>query len=90
MVVTRVVLSFVLSSGSIVVGGYTSVNDGSSIAGQNVKGWSDGSPMPLPVPKNGSLVADGSPMPLPEPKGGALVADGSPMPLPEPKAVGIA
>lgn len=72
MVQKRVVLSFILLAGSIVVPGY-----------QSVKQWSDGSPMPLPKPTGSvSVVADGSPMPLPKPT--ALSADGSPMPIPKP------
>jgi len=59
MVQKRVVLSFILLAGSIVVPGY-----------QSVKQWSDGSPMPIPKPTAvGGLLADGSPMPIPKPTG---------------------
>ena len=59
MVQKRVVLSFILLAGSIVVPAY-----------QSVKHWSDGSPMPIPKPTAaGSLLADGSPMPIPKPPG---------------------
>jgi hypothetical protein len=75
MVQKRVVLSFILLVGPIVVPGY-----------QSVKQWSDGSPMPIPKPTAiGNLVADGSPMPIPKPT--ALAADGSPMPIPKPTGV---
>jgi hypothetical protein len=57
MVQKRVVLSFILLAGSILVPRY-----------QTVKQWSDGSPMPIPKPTAvGSLVTDGSPMPIPKP-----------------------
>lgn len=81
----RVVLGFILLGGFIVVLGNSRVNCSLVREGQSARAWSDGSPMPLPEPKKGLLVADGSPMPLPEPKKQVLVADGSPMPLPEPK-----
>jgi len=72
MVQKRVVPSFILLAGSIVVPGY-----------QSVKQWSDGSPMPIPKPTGAvSMMADGSPMPIPKPT--ALAADGSPMPIPKP------
>jgi hypothetical protein len=70
---TRVVLSFMLLAGSIVV-----------LGEQSVKQWSDGSPMPIPKPTAASLVSDGSPMSIPKPT--ALTADGSPMPIPKPTA----
>jgi hypothetical protein len=75
MVQKRVVLSFILLAGSIVVPGY-----------QPVKQWSDGSPMPIPKPTRAvRLTADGSPMPIPKPT--AFAADGSPMPIPKPTGV---
>ena len=80
----RLALSFALLAGSIVVPGYTAVNDGSVQKSESSKEWSDGSPMPLPKPKGGGLVADGSPMPLPKPKDGGLAVDGLPMPIPKP------
>jgi len=89
MLQTRVALSLALLCGSIVVPGNKPVNVGAVHSDKNSTQWADGSPMPLPKPKDGGgLVADGSPMPLPKPKGGGLlVADGSPMPLPKPTGI---
>ena len=70
MLQTRVALSFALLCGSIVVPGNRPVNVGAVHNDKNSTQWADGSPMPLPKPKDGgSLVADGSPMPLPKPTG---------------------
>ena len=65
MLCSRVVLGLTLLGASIVVPGYTAVNDGS--VGGSSQQWSDGSPMPIPKPTAGGLVADGSPMPIPKP-----------------------
>ena len=89
MLQTHVALSIALLCGSIVVPGNKAVNVGAVHNDKKSTQWADGSPMPLPKPKDGGgLVADGSPMPLPKPKGGGLlVADGSPMPLPKPTGI---
>jgi hypothetical protein len=84
MLQTRVALSLVILCGSIVVLGNKPVNVGAVHKERNSTQWADGSPMPLPKPKDG-LVADGSPMPIPKPTKKVQVADGSPMPLPKPK-----
>ena len=86
MLQTRIALSLVLLCGSIVVPGKKPVNDGAVHNDRISTQWADGSPMPLPKPKDGGgLVADGSPMPIPKPTTEVQVADGSPMPLPKPK-----
>lgn len=67
MLCSRAVLGLTLLGASMVVPGYRAVNDGS--VGDSSKQWSDGSPMPIPKPAGGGLVADGSPMPVPRPPG---------------------
>jgi len=69
MLHSRVVLGLALLGASIVVPAYTAVNDSSVGNGRSWRQWSDGSPMPIPKPAGGGLVADGSPMPIPKPTG---------------------
>jgi hypothetical protein len=85
MLQTRVAFGLALLCGSIVISGNQPVNVGAIHKDKNSQ-WADGSPMPLPEPKDGGgLLADGSPMPIPKPTKEVQVADGSPMPLPKPK-----
>jgi len=86
MLQTHVALSIALLCGSIVVPGNKAVNVGAVHNDKKSTQWADGSPMPLPKPKDGGgLIANGSPMPIPKPTKEVQVADGSPMPLPKPK-----
>jgi len=67
MVRTKLVMSFALVAGFIVVAAHASVNKTGSKKGPAA--WANGSSVPVPQANpSGAWIADGSPMPVPQPK----------------------